>query len=153
MRREARELADLLGPGRPDGLPLAVARRRSLRRRLGGSLGGLAGRRGSHGLLVVVDVGLALVLLLEVFVREVSVGQRSVVVLVLVARAQMHETVRRLVVVMGHVVMHVRVGQGRVVVLLETVMIRHRNFSRGVVSISSRVYPYGWQANPGMTPR
>lgn len=42
---------------------------------------------------MIVDVGLALVLLLEVLVRVVPVGEAGVVVVVVVLRAQMLETV------------------------------------------------------------
>jgi hypothetical protein len=70
---------------------------------------------------VVVDVGLASMLMLEVLVRQVSMLEGSVIVLMLVYGAEMLESTRHLVVIVGDVEVTVRVRKSLVTVLLPSI--------------------------------
>src|SRR5947207_897390 len=105
-----------------------------------GGRGGLLDRLGLqrlqlHRRLVVMDVGLAVMLPLEVDVRVMGMGELTVVVLVGMARAEVVEAGRQVVVVVRHVVVNVGVDNPLVVVLLPRLrdrVLAHRNLLRSV---------------------
>ena len=82
-----------------------------------------------------MDVGLAVMLPLEVDVRVMGMGELTVVVLVGMARAEVVEAGRQVVVVVRHVVVNVGVDNPLVVVLLPRLrdrVLAHRDLLRSV---------------------